>query len=600
MSSPSWRSPAALVAFLQLVSVSGLAHAEETEPQTAPVANFALSDAHGQDVSLYDHRQGVVATVLAWTSVDCPIAKLYAPRLARLDKEYRDEGVRFFGVNPNLQDSAEEVRERAAKVGVEFPILLDPLQAVTDAFGVTRTTEVVVLDAEMRIRYRGALDDQYGVGSQRPRPLNDYLIEALESLLAEEPVETVKTDAPGCLVGRVMDTRQVDVNYHRDIAPILDRKCVECHRSGQIGPMSFEDYDSTRGWAPMIAEVVDNGRMPPWHANPQHGTFSNRRRLTETEKAQLILWAQNGAVEGDPADHPPAPSFPDDDWQIGTPDLVVELPEEQLIPAEGTIPYRFVLVDPQLKEDRWIQAVEIRPTNAAATHHVLVIHVPPSQEVRDVLSELQSDGEFLQAGYFAVNVPGARPNVWPEGMGKFLPAGSRFLFQLHYTAYGEEGVDRSRMALRFAREEVKHEVHTLGIGNTNIEIPPRSKATFQAYHVFEKPALLLSMFPHMHTRGDAFRFERIGVEDEVLLDVPEYDFNWQNFYRLQEPVRIRAGETVVCTARFDNSVDNRANPDPDARVFWGDQTWEEMLIGYVDYIDAVDSKKSPSEDSTSY
>jgi hypothetical protein len=279
----------------------------------------------------------------------------------------------------------------------------------------------------------------------------------------------------------------------------------------------------------------------------------------------------------------PAPEFVEEEWVLGQPDIVLELPEEQTIPAEGVVDYRYIVIDPLLEEDRWVQSIDIQPTNREVTHHVLIVAIAPGMSAQQFFRTQGED--FVDEGYFAVQVPGCRPNVFPEGMGKLLRAGSTLLCQLHYTPNGTAATDRTRIGLKWCPDEPEIEVLTRGIYNSRIRINPGDdSAMFHARHMFGEPVRLLSMFPHMHTRGKAFRFELIGEdEDQVLLDVPRYDFNWQNFYRLRDPVRIGEGEVVLCTAVYDNSTDNPFNPDPSATVFWGDQTFEEMMIGYIDY-----------------
>ncbi len=577
---------------LLLLLAAGSAAALETEEETgkapAVVAPFVLSASDGSKVALLDTTLSPRATVILLTSVDCPIAKLYAPRAARLEKEYREEGVRFLGLNPNIQDSPGEIEKQKKGAGIEFPILLDPLQVVTDRLQVTRTTEVLVLDEKLCIRYRGALDDQYGVGTRKPSPTNEYMVEAIEAVLAAEEPQTPATEAPGCLVGRVADRAKVDVTWNEHVAAVVHQECVECHRPGQVGPMSLLSYQDAKGWAPMMAEVVEQGRMPPWHADPHYGSFTNVRVLTDTQKALLVRWAEQGALEGKAqAPAPTPPAFDEAGWAIGEPDLIIQLEEEEKIPAEGVVDYRYIMVDPHLEEDRWVQASEIRPTNPAVTHHVLALLVPPGQSGREALRGPENN-DFVESGYFSVNVPGARPNIYPDGMAKRLLKGSKFLFQLHYTPNGTSTTDRTRMGFRFATDKIEHEVLTRGIYNGRLHIPPHHPAAeFEARHEFLSPVKLISMFPHMHMRGKSFRFELKGDEREaIVLDVPRYDFNWQNFYLLNEPLRIEAGESLLCTAVYDNSKDNPFNPNPEQIVRWGDQTFEEMLIGYIDYIAA--------------
>jgi hypothetical protein len=330
--------------------------------------------------------------------------------------------------------------------------------------------------------------------------------------------------------------------------------------------------------------------MPPWHADPRHGRFQNERRLTDTEKALLVTWAESGAKEGDPKRKPKVPVYEDGGWAIGTPDLIIELPKPQPIKADGFLEYQYVLVDPKIDEELWVQAVEIRPTAQDATHHVLALYVPPGKSQLDFAAGIR-DGGLIGAGYFGVQVPGCRPNLYPEGAGKKIEKGAKFLFQLHYTPNGKATQDQTRMGLKLCKEKPREEVKTRGVFSMNLRIPPQEPhAVATSKWTFKRPIRLISMFPHMHTRGAAFKFERLNGEGDdqvrtVLCDVPKYDFNWQNFYLPVEPVRFEAGDTMFCTAVYDNSKNNPFNPDPSRMVTWGDQTFEEMMIGYIDYIE---------------
>ncbi len=566
---------------------------EDLEVMASPIPldDFLLDAADGSRRSLVVEQEGRTLTVLAFTGVECPITRKLAPRLGRLERDYRDRGVRFLGIDPNLQDDADEVTQFARDAQIDFPILLDPQQVVTDRLGVERTTEVFVLDAEFRLLYRGAVDDQYSVGASRPQPLNDFLIDALEAALAGETIDPVRTEAPGCLVGRVnRKPEQADVTFFRDVAPILWTNCGECHRPGQAGPMSLLDAETAAGFAPMIAEVTGEGRMPPWHANPRFGHFRNERRLTETEIRTLELWAASGAKLGDRADAPREPTFADATWAIGAPDAVVELPEPQEIAATGVLPYRYVVVDPGFTQEHWVDGVEIQPTAPAVTHHVMVFLIGPGQTAQQALA-----GPEAQSGtnHFAQLVPGGRAIELTDGRAKRVPAGARFLFQLHYTPNGKATRDRTRMALRFARQTPTHEVAARAVMNMSFVIPPHAEAAeFSASSTFRAPTRLLSLMPHLHVRGKSFRveLERAGVA-RILLDVPRYDFEWQHTYQFEHPIELDAGDTVRVTAVFDNSAANPSNPDPSARVRFGEQTFDEMLVGYLSLELPIDAPK---------
>ncbi len=556
-----------------------------------PVADFVLRSADGADVSLRAAPPGTKATVIAVTTLECPIAKLLLPRLADIEKRFASKGVRFVAIDPDPADATAAILARAKEVEVAFPVLVDPFHAVIDRLQITRTTEVLVLDADFKLIYRGAVDDQYEEGARRPEPQWRYLEDALSAVLDGRTPEVDATEAKGCAIGPPKDTSgDSAITFHKDVAPILNARCVECHRPGQIGPMSLLDPARARSDSNMIAEVVAEGRMPPWYADPRYGRFTNERRLDETEKEILARWAESGAPLGDPQDAPPAPTFTDGGWAIGTPDLVVELPHAMKIGAVGVVPYQYEVIDPGLTEDRWVSAIEIRPTARAQTHHVLALDVPPGMSVEQAMAARDREG-LVESGYFAVFVPGSRPNVYPTGMAKKLRAGTRFVMQLHYTPNGTKAVDRTQMAIRFAHEPVTTEVKTCGVVNYTIDLPPRtSDIRFTAERRWKSPIRVLTFFPHMHSRGAAFRFERIDDQGgaTVLLDVPRYDFNWQDLYRTADPVVIGDGERMRITAVYDNSESNPNNPNPDQRVAWGDQTYEEMMIGYLDYVEAED------------
>lgn len=562
---------------LLLASPSGDAHAAR-----ALAPEFLLESSRGERVSLWAPRPGRRGTVVAFLAETCDASRRFAPQLAALAEEYGSEGFEFLFVDASADCDAASAARFEKACGLRAPLLLDPLNAVAPRFGIERAAAVVVLDSELRVAYRGAIDDRLEDGIAR----EEWLVEAIEALLADEEVATAATEPPGAkLAGRSRP-----VTFHGEVAPILHTHCADCHRPGQVGPMELLDFDDAAGWAPMIAEVAGNGRMPPWHADPRYGRYVNERRLTDTEKGLLERWAAGGAPEGDAKQRRAPPSWDDDGWAIGKPDLVIQLPRPMEVPAEGFIQYRYELIDPQLERDLWIQACEIRPTARDATHHILAFYIPPGQTPMSALRGL-NDGTIVGSGYFAAQVPGCRPNVYPPGTGKKIEKGAKFLLQLHYTPNGKATVDQTMVGFKLCAEPPAREVKTRGVYTFDLRIPPRDPHYVTvARWTFKKPAQLLAMFPHMHTRGAAFKFEKAGGAgaDEtrsVICDVPKYDFNWQNFYLLEEPVRFAAGETIVCTAVYDNSTDNKFNPNPDAMVFWGDQTFHEMMIGYIDYLE---------------
>ena len=557
-------------AMLPLAAVRGAA------ADARPVASFTLKDARGQPHSL-DDLAGKHLVVIAFLGAECPLAKLYGPRLARLHETYGPRGVAFVAINSNVHDSLAEVAAYARTHGIEFPVLKDPGNQVADQLGATRTPEVFVLDRDRVIRYSGRIDDQYGVGFVREKPGQNELAEALDELLDGKTVTTPRADAVGCLIGRARKPEAgATVTYSNRIARILQERCVECHRSGDIAPFALTNYDEVAGWAEMIAEVVRDQRMPPWHASGDFGSFHNDRSLSEDDKNAIEQWAKDGAPEGDPADLPASKTFVEG-WQLPqSPDLVLPIQAEPFqIKAEGEVAYQWFIVDPGFKEDMWIKGVEIVPGNRAVVHHILAFVRMPDDVV----------GIGEGKGYFAGYVPGVRADALPDGMARLVPAGARLAFQVHYTPIGTVQEDLSKIGLVFADPAtITHRVVSSSALQRNLEIP----AGEPDYRVEAKSrripwgTRLLSMSPHMHLRGKAIRYE---VEypngtREVLLDVPRYDFNWQTEYRLTEPLTLPPGTRIHAVAHFDNSAANPSNPDPEKTVSWGDQSWDEMMIGY--------------------
>jgi peroxiredoxin/mono/diheme cytochrome c family protein len=543
---------------------------------------FTLQDYRGKEHALADCKDAKLV-VLAFLGTECPLAKTYGPRLAKLAKDYEPKGVAFIGIDSNAQDAVTAIAAYARLHEIGFPILKDLNNQVADDLGAERTPEVLVLDGERKLRYRGRVDDQFGIGFVRPEPKRRDLAVALDELLSGKPVTQAETPTQGCLIGRVRQPKaESTVTYSKDIAALFNRRCLECHRSGEIAPFALTNYRSAAGWAETIAEVVREDRMPPWHADPKHGHFANDRRLSDDEKKLIFDWVAAGAPEGDPKDLPKPPTFTAG-WELPRePDLVVamgQLPYE--VKAEGTVQYQYFVADTGLKEDKWIEAVQVLPGNRAVVHHILVFALPPGPNARAALA-----GGGTQ-GYLAAYVPGLRSSPFPKGMAKKLPAGSKIVFQIHYTPIGSKQLDTSKVAFTFTDPaKVEREVKTISAVNTLINIPPGadSHPVEAKTRAMQPDTLMLGMMPHMHVRGKAFKYEAIYPDGktEVLLDVPRYDFNWQTSYRFTEPKPLPEGTRVHCVALFDNSEKNLNNPDPTKTVRWGDQTWNEMMIGYFD------------------
>lgn len=549
------------------------------------IDGFTLRDYRGKTHSLSEIRSKAVVVIFLGT--DCPLVQLYARRLQELAKEFEPKGATFLAINANAQDPITKIGQFALRYSVEFPILKDPDGTVTERFGATRTPEAFILDQDRIVRYHGRVDDQYGVNYRRGEPRSNDLVAATNELLSGKPIARPETPVDGCLIGLpAKSTPRGDVTYSNQVSRIFAKRCLECHRSGQIGPFPLDNYREAAGWASMIREVIDQNRMPPWFADPQHGRFSNDTRLSPDERATLLTWIDNGAPEGNPSDSPPPTSFAEG-WRIKTPDMVIPMSKEAFkVPATGFIDYKTFTYDPGFKEDVWIQAAEARAGNRAVVHHLLAYFLPPkgNRQLSQMMHQI--------AGY----APGTPPFRYPPGTALRIPAGSKILFQLHYTPIGVEQEDISTLGMVLAKpEEVKHEVRNKIALNFRIKIPP-GEANYhsRSEYYFDREQTLINLAPHMHLRGKAFRFELTKPDGtrEVLLDVPRYDFNWQLRYDLFEPLKVAAGSRLVCSGVFDNSADNLANPDPSITVTFGEQTTEEMMVGVFQTIEATKPKLS--------
>ena len=409
--------------------------------------------------------------------------------------------------------------------------------------------------------------------------------------------------------------------FDKDIAPILFDRCVHCHRPNDIAPMSLLDYKSVRPWAKSIRQAVVTGKMPPWFADPSYGHFSNDARLNAHEIETIKAWVDSGAKEGDPKDLPKAPGFVDG-WRLGKPDIIIDIGEDYVI-RPGADVYEHFIVPSNLKEGIWIRAAELRPGNRRVVHHAHVNPVASAdqagpatiQAMRSLGNYLQHDGKLTrirmdapvldyacaadapdlpyihgsQEGSLASFLPGRQPDVFPDGSAKWVPAGTKLEFSIHYAKTSLDAQrDRTSVGLYLAPQPPERVLHRMDLRNFFFLIPagdPNHEVT--RCDTFEQDKLLVSITPHMHFRGKDVRYEltRPNGKHEVLLFVPHYNFSWQLVYRFQDPILIEKGSVLKLTAHFDNSVNNPANPDPSQTIRWGDKSEEEMFSNYFEYLD---------------
>lgn len=394
------------------------------------------------------------------------------------------------------------------------------------------------------------------------------------------------------------------VTFSKDVATILHNNCASCHRPGEIAPMSLLSYKEARPWAKSIRQVVLDRTMPPWLADPQHGAFANDRRLSQKDIDIIVAWVDDGAKEGDLKDLPPAPKFPAEGWKLGTPDVVLPMTLEASVPADGVVAYRHFVVPTNFTEDKYVQFAEIRRGDPSVVHHVIVSvrepgqgPMPPAGEI-NLGAAANREGEARTAqqqpgqrgntpdGMLVGWAPGMSPLLLKPGQAKLIKKGSVLIFQMHYTTNGQASKDRTSVGLYFAKAPVEKRVITTGAVARNLVIPPgepsyESKASF----IFKEDSHIVSFMPHMHVRGKDFEYKLVYPDgtSKILLRVPRYDFNWQLVYFMKEPVAAPKGSRIECVAHHDNSERNKHNPDPTKEVRWGPQTWEEMMIGWLDY-----------------
>ena len=522
-------------------------------------------------------------TVVAVTSTSCPISKRYLPTLAKLEQTYDPRQVGFVFVNPTPSEPDNDVRAAIQAFGLRGPYVRDGDGKLLAALAARTTAECFVLDRARTLVYRGAVDDQYGFGYSLDVPRRTFLASALDALLAGRAPAIAATDAPGCALDFEPSAAPAgSLTYHNRVSRIVQNHCVECHRDGGVAPFALTRSEDVQAHGEMVEQVVARGIMPPWFAAPapqgEVTPWSNDRSLAAADKADLLAWLASDRPVGDPQDAPIPREFPAE-WQIGEPDAIVQLPSPIAVKATGTMPYQNVTVETHFGEDKWVRAYEIRPTARDVVHHVLVFVRGPGE------GQSGSEDEGIN-GYFAAYVPGNAGQVFSDDFAKRIPAGARLRFQIHYTPSGTATQDQLRIGLQFADRPPRHSVSVAGLANPRIAIPPGADNYHeQASITVPWDVTLLSFVPHMHLRGKACRYEAVLPDgtQKVLLDIPRYDFNWQLRYEYAEPLVLPRGSRLVFTAWYDNSDQNPANPDPARVVRWGPQTFDEMLLGYVEY-----------------
>lgn len=542
-------------------------------------ANFTLLDEQGRSVELQYHRLAN-AVVLMTHRVDSDLVGQAANSVEQTLSEFATQGIRFFLINPETASTREALTRDKLAQGITAPILQDDAQLVAKTFGLNTAGEVLVIDPHnWTVVYRGPVSDDLA----NPQAL--YFKDALAALLADHEVTQVTRAMPADYSGEqiALASMASAISYSDAVVPILQEKCVSCHRPGGIGPWAMTSHAMVQGFSPMIREVVLTKRMPPWHADPQVNNFKHDMGLTTEQAQTLVQWIDEGARNDSSTDPLLAVRERETDWELGEPDLVVELPAFT-VPATGTLDYQILTVENPLDHDVWVRAVQIVPSDRQVLHHAIATFGP-----KDFSSGIDLGspiGEALFQSQLMTFVPGNELYEYPQETGVLVPAGSTFYSQMHYTTYGRESTDQTKIGLYFADAEPEFTLQHYAMLNVDLRIPP-GEANYEAgaYYQFQQDAVIYSLFPHAHYRGRSSTFTVAYPDgrEELALSVPNYDFNWQRYFQLEEPIHVPAGTRLIHRTVYDNSEANLSNPDASKLVRFGEQTWEEMLYGGVSF-----------------
>ena len=525
------------------------------------------------------------AYVFVFVTSDCPIVKKTLPKLLDLYNTYHTQDVLFVCVNVGANDTLRDVASQALEYQAPWLFVKDYDAQAAKALGITRTPQVAVLNSRHELVYRGRVDDQFRLGGTKPNASRDDLKIAIDELLAGKNIRVPETIADGCAISTKSPTAtpiQSDLNYQQHIAPIVLGHCANCHRPGTAAPFSLLSHQDVVAHSEMIQEVIRDETMPPWYANKHHGKFQNDRSLSTQQKEMLLEWLASERSIGPQDAAPKEPQFEETPWRIGTPDLIITTLEQHTVPATGFVPYKYVVLPHVFLSDTWVSAFEIRPLNPAVVHHCNMAYAT---------SQGASEETFI-TGY----VPGGQPmdlTKFDNGVAYKLPAGSALGLQIHYTTTGQEQKCRIQVGLRFPKEQVRKQLYHFVLDPRGWKIPPGDPAfRITSKHELKRDADLLGLFTHMHVRGRDMTFYAIDPSGskETLLQLPNYNFEWQLGYELAPGTKLLPkGTQIEAVAHYDNSPLNPYNPDPKATVEYGPQTVDEMFNGFVFYVDQNES-----------
>ena len=565
-----------LLSWMALMAMGSLTFASEVNSHVIRAADFTLIDQNGKAFNLHYYAQRPAIVLIGHRNASAEAASaahlLSAANLA-------GQGVVMAMINPVPRENRQSIAQSALSQAIDLPVLKDEAGLVAETLAVQYAGETLVIDPQRwQIVYRGPAGNESGTA------MHPLLDEVLQALTTEQGADAVS--AP-MWVADVLPTHASQqshatgvASYSETIAPMLVEKCADCHRPGGIGPWAMNSHAMVQGFSPMIRETVLTRRMPPWHADPDIGEFEHDLSLSVKEKRQLVGWIDAGAPRGDGADPLVQVDGAVSEWELGEPDLVVTLPAFD-IPATGVLDYQFFEVKNPLDRDVWVKAVQIAPGDRQVVHHAIATYGASSN-----FSGQVDSGESLLQPQLMTFVPGNETYIYPENTGVFIPADSSFYTQMHYTTYGRETRDETRIGLYFSDEAPEHVLQHYSILNLELDIPTgAAEHQEEAYFQLQRDAVIYALFPHAHYRGRSSEFviRYPDGREEVALSVPNYDFNWQRYFQLKDPIEAPVGTQIIHRTTYDNSTANLSNPDPGVDVAFGEQTWEEMLYGGVSF-----------------
>ncbi len=564
----------ALLAGVSALAVSACSQTETMEALTGrQVDNFLLVDQTGLAHTLKYNSKAPAVVLATYVNGD-PASQAAAKSLQALKEANPEIEVLLLNSSPGV--TREAITTEAAAQGITLPILHDDYQLIGDNLGVTKGGEVLAIDPKTwTVAYHGAVDE-----AGAAKKADGYLAEAVAALKAGQPVVVTSVAVKGADIGfpdRVKKAEFANISYANEVAPILLDKCVDCHQPGGIGPFQMTNYEIVKGFAPMIREAIRTDRMPPYDVDPHVGAYANDENLSEIEMKTLIRWIEAGAPRGEGDDPLLAGVTQRPDWPLGEPDLVVEIPD-YAIPASGIVDYQVPVVASPLKEGRWLKATTFKAGERQGVHHILAGWIPKVPAA----NRNEFDWDVTMGGYAV----GSESNLAPASWGTWVPAGGAFNFQMHYTPFGREAVDKSKIGFYFMEEAPELVKRQIVIADPSLTIQPNTRRHHErAYVQFPAAVQLFAAQPHAHYRGYASKLTAVlpdGTE-KLILNMPKYDFNWQREYIFKDLIDLPAGTKLVADYWYDNSDLNPANPDPNKLVEWGDQSFEEMLFTGVQF-----------------